>query len=611
MRHPSSLSFILFLAAALWCHGPDPARAQEPAVQGTASRRQPADSVRLLRQARDAQREFEAFHRAHLPEASRVWRGPCDERLGTICLRFDGDEGWEPGGGESPDIVEARSRLLAVLAGAAKTIPADRWILGQRIRYLGEGGRWEKALALARGCRGGPPWWCPALQGYVLHRAGRTLEASEAFGEALSRMDSEMAGRWRDPGLLLDYATGRWLKDPRGLSREEALRRFWRLADPLFLTPGNERFTEHLARRFGVLLLEDSDLTLGIPWGRSLEALLLRYGFVAGWERIPAGMTGAGSYLEADVVEHHHPDSRGLLPPLEALKDPSGLPPGVWVPLHKRPTSASAPLAAPLVVEGRAQTAVLRRGGDILVLAAYEVPSDTLLEGRGGEGSGEGLFRAPWQPRPDVSSKDTLTGLYLLADTGAWAPLSVLGGGGRGRIQLLAPPGGYLLSMEVWSPGELWASRVRHGIRVEAIPPDLPALSDLLLLEVAPDLPESLREARPRLLTASEVRRGGRVTVAWEVYGLGYRQDVLTFGLTLEEDEVGVVRRMLNRIGLFRTLPPLKLSWTEPGPSRTGVVFRAVDLELPEVGPGLYTLRLEMEMPYRGKVVSRRSILVR
>ena len=52
------------------------------------------------------------------------------------------------------------------------------------------------------------------------------------------------------------------------------------------------------------------------------------------WERTWPGMqeTAGGS-----VVEHHHPESRGLLPPLEALEDPGGLPRGVWFPEDDRP----------------------------------------------------------------------------------------------------------------------------------------------------------------------------------------------------------------------------------------------------------------------------------
>ena len=82
-----------------------------------------------------------------------------------------------------------------------------------------------------------------------------------------------------DPYLLLDYPERNWLRDPRGLTEEEAIERLWRFSDPLFLTPGNERLSEHFARVLGRHLYDQSEMTPGLPWGRALERLLLRYGF--------------------------------------------------------------------------------------------------------------------------------------------------------------------------------------------------------------------------------------------------------------------------------------------------------------------------------------------
>ena len=54
-------------------------------------------------------------------------------------LWHGGEDDWEPLP-DLPDLVEARDELLTTLAGAADHVPADEWILGQRIRYLGEAG---------------------------------------------------------------------------------------------------------------------------------------------------------------------------------------------------------------------------------------------------------------------------------------------------------------------------------------------------------------------------------------------------------------------------------------------------------------------------------------
>lgn len=570
-----------------------------------------ADSLSHLNEARWAQRAFEEVHRRHLHRASEAWRGGCDERVGPMCLRFDGSRGWDPIPEDSL-VTRERDNLLETLERVGDQIPGDQWVLGQRIRYLGDLSRWPEALELARSCEGPPAWWCAGLLGYVLHRSGQTLEAGEAFGRALDLMGPERAARWTDPSLLLDYQAIQWLKEPGSLSREMAVRRFWTLADPLFLTPGNERLTEHFSRRFVATLLSDSELTLGVDWGEHLESILIRYGFGVGWERTVPGMQELGG---GTVVEHHHPEARGLLPPSEALADPSGLPEDVWVPEDDRPRSASAPVEAPLLVKARAEVAVLRRDGDLLVVASYEVPRDTLLSQRRGDGVSETTDED--EPRPfgepalNGASSDTLSGLFLLADTGGWAPLSVMSSGGRGVLQLRAPPGGYLLSMEIWNPAGRWGARVRQGLVVEDVPPDVPVLSDLLLLDTGPELPEALEEAIPFMRGDVELSGGGPVTVGWEVYGLGFQEEALTFSLRLIQEEESMVRRALKRIGLFRREPVLSLSWAEKGPEDPGPFFRAVDLDLPDLDSGEYVLQLALEMTGRAQVLSQKRVRVR
>ncbi|MGM0669659.1 MAG: hypothetical protein ACQET1_08065 [Gemmatimonadota bacterium] len=567
------------------------------------------DSTALREEAREAQERFERFHRSRLPRTLRPWQGSCDERLGSICLRFDGSSDWEPAPEDSL-ITARREELLETLRRVGEVIPGDQWVLGQRIRYLGDLSRWSSALALAEACEGPPEWWCSGLVGYVHHRAGRTLEAAEAFGASLEQMEPSRAETWIDPGILLDYQGDRWLKNPGDIPREAAIHRFWILSDPLFLTPGNERLTEHFSRRFAATFFADSEMTLGVRWGKSLEAVVVRYGFGVGWERSVSGMQEVGG---GSVVEHHHPESRGLLPQAEALTDPAGTPKDAWIPEDERPRSASAPVLAPLVVQGQAEAAVLRRDGDLLVVAAYGVPDDTLLfQRRGNPKAGEGDNGPPpfGAPIPEEASTDTLAGLFLLADTGGSAPVSVMGTGGEGVLQLRAPPGRYLLSMELWNPAGRWGARTRQGVAAENVPPDVPFLSDLLLLDPGPEVPESLEDALPLLRSHSDLSGGGRVTVAWEVYGLGFQEESLPFRLRLIREEDSLIRRAFTRLGLFDREPALALSWTEDGPEHPGPFFRALDLDLPDLDPGPYVLHLELNIPYRTQVLSRRHLTV-
>ena len=118
-----------------------------------------ADSTRIRSQAEDAQGRFERIRGQLLPYAWEEGRRPCEERIGRLCLWYDGEDDWEPVP-DPPDLVEARDELLTTLAGAADRIPADEWIVGQRIRYLGEAGRWEDAVRLARTCGAAVSSWC-------------------------------------------------------------------------------------------------------------------------------------------------------------------------------------------------------------------------------------------------------------------------------------------------------------------------------------------------------------------------------------------------------------------------------------------------------------------
>ena len=53
---------------------------------------------------------------------------------------------------EAPEVVAARARLLTILDSLGAMIPGDRWILGQKVRYLIEAGRPQAADSLGVAC---------------------------------------------------------------------------------------------------------------------------------------------------------------------------------------------------------------------------------------------------------------------------------------------------------------------------------------------------------------------------------------------------------------------------------------------------------------------------
>lgn len=209
------------------------------------------DSSDALSVARSAQARFERRRVRLLPTSYEGFGGSCDEVVGRICVTF-GEGEWYPQP-EDPEIVMARRALLAELDSLQVLLPGDRWILGQRVWYRAEGDDWGRALTAAAGCglAQDERWWCHALEGFALHGLGRYQRAERAFEIALARMEPERARRWSVPRWSVD-GDARELLEAEAVDEGEErplLHRLWALADPLYLVPGNDRRTAHLARQ--------------------------------------------------------------------------------------------------------------------------------------------------------------------------------------------------------------------------------------------------------------------------------------------------------------------------------------------------------------------------
>ncbi len=136
-------------------------------------------------------------------------------------------------------------------------------------------------------------------------------------------------------------------------------------------------------------------------------------------------------------------------------------------------------------------------------------------------------------------------------------------------------------------------------------------LSDILLVDARDPVPTSLDDALPRALTRPSVREGESVGIAWELTGLGFRSEMLAFDLSVERLDRNLLQRLGGLVGLSDPPRPLTLRWEEAGPEEPGVVFRAVDLELPGLEPGRYEVRLRLESAGREPVTATREFEVR
>ena len=205
----------------------------------------PADSQRVIRRARDAQAEFERVRRANLPLDTRGSTGRCDVHVGRFCYWWD--DGEFPAPPEMPRTKTARAVLLERLAKAAAALPGDRWIAGQRVRYLVEDGRVPEAVTAAGECRADVAW-CAALAGYAFHAAGDYAHADSAFATALAAMPERDRCRWTDIRLLLDDDARKRYERMSCADRAPFEARFWGMSRPLYMLPANDLRTEHFAR---------------------------------------------------------------------------------------------------------------------------------------------------------------------------------------------------------------------------------------------------------------------------------------------------------------------------------------------------------------------------
>ena len=588
-----------------------PAAAAGPAaVSGvvTAAALQAAqpDSSTLHDLARDAQARFEFRRRQTLPRRRPSGGGgTCHEEVGRFCLRFGGVgvDDWTPRP-DPPETIQAREDLLDTLAVLGRQIPGDVWIRGQRVHYLGEEGRWSEALELVGPCRGpGADWRCHALRGYVLHRSDRYREALDAFRTALDGMEEDRAERWRDIDVILDRRADDVWDDAPEERRELLRRRFWVLSDPLYLAPGNDRLSEHFARRASAWIREDARTPYGISWGWDLTELLVRYGGELGWER---ERQSAEALRSSAVIGHHHPESRQYVPPGRVFALPLHFEAEEWTLEPERPQASYAPAYAPRLEAEGFQVGVFRRGEEMIVVAGYGLPPDPAAAGEEDEAS-----PAASDTAVSTLSGPTRAGLFLLNPDSAGRLQARTEGIDSGGLSLRAPAGRYMASMEVWSPRRARAARVRAGVGMRPLPPDVAALSDLLLLNPGDELPRELASAVPRVRARLQACPGETVAVGWEVYGLGLQRESVAFRLRLRRTDRGFFERAGEIFGLGGSGTPVSLEWTEPGPERLRPFFRAVNVTLPpDLEPGTYDLSLEVRLQGRSPLTADRALRV-
>ncbi|HYL22005.1 MAG TPA: hypothetical protein VEU74_09590 [Gemmatimonadales bacterium] len=540
------------------------------------------DSLAVLKAARRAQQVFEATRRANLPQQPSSASGACDERIGRMCYWYEG--GLDTAPEEPPRIRDARVKLLATLADAGEALPGDEWIAGQRVRYLIEHQAFEAAVRVAMACRA-TLWWCEALSGMAWHAAGDFAGADSAFAAALRDMPEEERCQWTDISPLLEGALAKQYGRLDCAGRETFAARWWWLTRPLYSLDGNDRRTEHYARRTFARIERDARTTFGLYWGDDLRDLLVRYGWATYWTRDPPRSDLVPS--EPRIAGHEPSPSFRFAPAPRAFDDPGAARPEDWALDARQARERYAPDYARAFVGLDHQAAIFRRDDSCIVVGAYDLSGDTLFA----EDSVRGALVVAADEQTVALSRDSgrVTGTRALTATAPCQP--------------------FVLSLEAVAPRERHVARVRYGVAPPSPRPDQVEISDLLLFDPRDSLPDGLSAVIPEAHGSTRFSAPRRLGVFWELYGVGAGGAPVTMALTVTREGGGWLRRAVQSLGLVGAHRNVRLEWQEvpqPGP----VTPRSLVVDLSDLASGRYVIEVAVAPAEGDKVTARREITV-
>jgi hypothetical protein len=198
--------------------------------------------------------------------------------------------------------------------------------------------------------------------------------------------------------------------------------------------------------------------------------------------------------------------------------------------------------------------------------------------------------------------------LFLIPEDGS-EPAFIRGDNAEGVLMIYAPPGRYVSGLEVVDLQGRQAWRARQGVAQLPLAPGLLDVSDLLILKEGSPVPANLDQAIPHVRPGVRIRRGERFPVVWEAYGLLVDEPVrVTLGFT--RGRPGFLTRVGEFLGVLEPDSPVEVVFEDPGPESVQTAFRTIELQLPDLDPGEYTIHLRLELEGREPVVTSRPIIV-
>ena len=540
---------------------------------------------------RAAQEGFETFRRRNAP-AFAVRTGPdrCDERVGRFCYWYEEDSPDPPK--EPERIREARNRLIDQIDSIGRQWPNDRWVSGQRVRYLTEAGRLDDAIRAAQACVS-REWWCNALQGFAHHVAGRFEEADSAYEAALRLMSDGERCDWRDMKLLLADDQLRQYREQgcrRRLAMEE---RIWWLSRPMLSGRGNDARTEYYSRLMMAHFVEDAPSAYSMGFDFDERELTLRYGWPIAWTRSPGGSLLVGA--EPSLVGHERTPAHPFIPARGVLENPASSDSAGWRSKGIPPVRARyAPVYAKRLISLEHQSALFRRGDSAMVMVAWSIANDEQLSGA-------------------VEAKELQAALVLTRGEEKDAVVVRAESPQRtGTLMARSAWGSTLVSVEVGAAKRQTLARARYGVRRTDSPQSRIQVSDIVLFEPYDGMPVSAEDVLPHMRTSERIPVGSKVGIFWEAYNTDPTGEGLEVNITVapENRSGGWLARGMRALRRIREAQPVSVGLRDVSARGSAITARAVEVDLSTLTPGRYLLQLELNAGPGNEVRVERTITV-
>jgi hypothetical protein len=552
----------------------------EPIVRSLTGR----DSSRAVKYARRAQGDFESMRRRLLPFESISGAG-CEAIVGQYCYR----QQITAPPPESPTVIAARMHLLRTLDSLGALLPGDRWILGQRVRYLIEAGRPLGADSVSVQCAGrssipATASWCLALAGYTAQQLGNYPRADAAFSSALEQMPDAERCKWEDLAVLIGRSDAGPYRRGGCQARDTVTAGFWRLVQPLYLTSVNDLRTEYFARITRMYIEQGTRTPMSDWWGSDDRDALLRYG-VPLW--FAQGERVRGQY-RPQIAGFRREPAFNFFPDAHVFGQPNELAPSDWsyASAQDRPTYAPLWAISFLPITDH-QVALFRRGDSAFIVAAFDAD----------DGS------------PPTEKREVGAFAAVVDRGGVLAPIgTAIEQVGSGVVStLVAPWRPLVISLEMLNRAKGSAGRARFAPKLPSTGTRL-SLSDLLLYAPRDSAPKSLSEAIPRVLHAMRAPLNRQIGVFWETYGVGPQGEHVDYALIVAPEDESLLHRALAKLRVVDPDQSLSLQWQEVSSSANGIASRGVTVDLSRLRPGHYSVRLMLTSGKDIPIVAERSI---